>query len=162
MTGNPVTDRVCAHLYPYSVIDTDLVSRYVSTYALFSNNKKDLKGSNLRYAKKLAAINLLKFLRANKRKYTEGFIYIISNPAWPDKVKVGMSVDPLERLSTFNTGDPYRAYKLECWAFFSEVKSVETYLHKKFHLNRLNEWVDLNTYSLSLIKEEVISASLLY
>jgi len=42
----------------------------------------------------------------------EGYVYAITNKAWPDWVKIGMAVDVEERLSSFQTSSPHRDYVL--------------------------------------------------
>lgn len=49
----------------------------------------------------------------------EGFIYLAGNPAWPDWLKVGMTIDYESRLATYNISDPLSAFQ------FLKVKWVE-------------------------------------
>lgn len=157
-----VPTAVCQVLSPYESIDLPLIDSYILEYAALTGGSKTLKGSNLRFAKKLAAINLIKESKGTRKNPTEGFVYVITNPAWPTKAKVGFSFDPLTRLAEFNTADPFRQYKLECWAFFSNARENEKYFHSKYKENRLNEWVDLIKYPLDYIKKDIMSRSLLY
>ena len=39
-----------------------------------------------------------------------GYVYVITNPAWPEWVKVGSTVSLEERLSNYQTSDPTRSY----------------------------------------------------
>ena len=48
-----------------------------------------------------------------EKKKRVGCVYIITNPAWPEWVKIGKSVNSKQRLKGFNTGSPLRDYKLE-------------------------------------------------
>jgi hypothetical protein len=41
-----------------------------------------------------------------------GWVYIITNEAWPEWVKVGMADDPEKRLSGYQTSSPMRDYAL--------------------------------------------------
>ena len=45
-------------------------------------------------------------------KPLEGWVYIITNEAWPEWVKVGMADDPEKRLSGYQTSSPMRDYAL--------------------------------------------------
>ena len=45
-------------------------------------------------------------------KALEGWVYIITNEAWPEWVKVGMADDPEKRLSGYQTSSPMRDYAL--------------------------------------------------
>ena len=64
----------------------------------------------------------------NKQK--EGYIYILTNPAWQDWVKVGMAVDPEDRCSTFQIGSPFRDYDIFFTKFFKDKQKAESNLHK--------------------------------
>ena len=45
-------------------------------------------------------------------KPLSGWVYIITNEAWPEWVKVGMADDPEKRLSGYQTSSPMRDYAL--------------------------------------------------
>ena len=46
----------------------------------------------------------------NKQK--SGYVYAITNPAWPGWVKVGMAVDAMDRLNSYQTSSPNRDFEL--------------------------------------------------
>jgi hypothetical protein len=64
-----------------------------------------------------------------------GYVYLISNPAWPGWFKTGKTEDPSERLSKYQTGDPLRAYRLEHFAPTDDHHAVEHLF--RFELERL-------------------------
>ena len=71
----------------------------------------------------------------------EGFVYIISNPAWPNHVKIGCAMNPERRLEGFNTGAPLRDYKIEHTVFSSNRLKAEAYCHSKLDRWRAQgEW----------------------
>ena len=80
-----IPKTVCQLLGPYESISISLIDSYVLEYASLASSTKPLKGSNLRFAKKLAAINLIKESRGKRQSPTEGFVYVITNPAWPTR-----------------------------------------------------------------------------
>ena len=41
-----------------------------------------------------------------------GYVYLITNPAWPGMVKVGSALDYERRCRSYQTGDPHRAYEV--------------------------------------------------
>jgi hypothetical protein len=73
----------------------------------------------------------------------EGYVYVISNPAWPGWVKVGMAIDANDRCSSYQTSSPLRDYTLHC-AISSEDRRKDEYkAHKRLDTvasNRRGEW----------------------
>lgn len=72
-----------------------------------------------------------------------GYIYVLKNPAYPDYVKIGKTLNLGMRLSTYNTGSPYRDYS---YAFVYETElaeAIEKHFNKKFKSN--NEWYCMTT-----------------
>ncbi len=69
----------------------------------------------------------------------EKFVYIISNKAFPDMLKVGIATDVKRRLSSYQTSDPDRGYKVEYEFKTPEYKTLEPYIHSKFKGD--HEWV---------------------
>ena len=43
-------------------------------------------------------------------KQVKGYVYAITNPAWPGWVKVGMAVDSNDRLNSYQTSSPFRDF----------------------------------------------------
>ena len=84
----------------------------------------------------------------NLNKTTEGAVYLITNEAWPDWVKVGKAGDAEDRLKSYQTSDPYRSYKLEHHVTVDNRHTGEVKAHKALEIlseARKNEWfkVDL-------------------
>ena len=48
----------------------------------------------------------------NYKQIKEGYVYAISNSAWPNWIKIGMAIDAEDRLSSYQTSSPMRNYKL--------------------------------------------------
>ena len=77
----------------------------------------------------------------------EGFIYVITNPAYIGWYKIGMTVDYEERLNTYNTGDPSRSYKIEAVRWVEDRRTAEaTMLEtlKKMSIQYKGEWVKMD------------------
>ncbi|MGL4520252.1 MAG: GIY-YIG nuclease family protein [Phocaeicola sp.] len=126
-------------------ITIDLLDTYMKVYAKLGNAKlggpkKANRPTNLSLARKIAALNLVEYKKQHKLDTEEGFVYIISNPAWPDLVKVGMSVAPEKRLATYQTYSPKRDYKLEWFGFFFNRRDGEKVLASMFP-QYSHEWV---------------------
>ena len=46
----------------------------------------------------------------NYEKSSKGDVYLITNPAWPGWIKVGMAVDANDRCDAYQTSSPHRDY----------------------------------------------------
>ena len=66
----------------------------------------------------------------------EGEIYLVSNPAWPNWIKLGRAISAEDRLKAFKTASPFRDYKIEYKTTVPDAPSMEQTLHlnlkKKF------------------------------
>lgn len=71
-----------------------------------------------------------------------GYVYAISNPAWPDFVKIGCAVDVYDRLQTYQTSSPLRDYRLIAYAFTEDRLELESKLHSM--CDSSNEWVKMS------------------
>lgn len=72
----------------------------------------------------------------------EGYVYAITNPAWPDWIKIGMAIDAEDRLNGYQTSSPMRDYSL-LHSIYSYDRSVtERAAHKLAAKlgERSNEW----------------------
>ncbi len=120
-------------------ITRELIEEYIKAYATTGGGKIGKK-LNVVLARKLAAINLVEFKIQNNLPITEGFVYVISNPAWPGLYKVGMTTNPKRRLAQYQTYSPHRDYKLEWFGFFFDRREGEKLLLSKLE-NHTHEWV---------------------
>ncbi len=129
-------------------IDENLIQEYRKAYG-----KGVLKRKNeIELADRLSALNLLKYKRErfSAKDIQEGFVYVISNPAW-ECVKVGKTIDSKQRLAQMQTYSPYRDYKIEHYTFSQNALELEKFIHNKlsrFHIG--GEWFD--TKPLNVIR----------
>ncbi len=61
----------------------------------------------------------------------EGYVYVITNRAWPDWVKIGMAIDAEDRLNGYQTSSPYRDYTLEHKVYSDNRRESEREAHTK-------------------------------
>ena len=111
------------------------------------------KPVTIRYTKKLAGLSLMKLNInrstkiefVNKLKVTKpkcGLLYLVSNPAFPGMYKIGITRDLNKRLSQYQTGDPFRKYKVEHYKFVEDSKLEEKLLLTKYKMDVVKgEWV---------------------
>lgn len=90
------------------------------------------------------------FLRKESR-----YCYIVTNPAFPNYIKLGITNDPVRRLISYQTADPFRKYKLEYKILINSFIALEIEKHFKCNFSLDNgEWykMEVNT-AISIIKE---------
>lgn len=127
---------------------------FYETYGKLFRRKSRIRNSDVRYAKKLAGLSLLKLLKSReeeskvdiKKKISfgikEGFVYIVTNPAFPGFFKIGMTTDVKNRLSAYQTYDPLKRYKIEMYKFVEDRRAYESSLLEEFGDSILNgEWL---------------------
>lgn len=76
-----------------------------------------------------------------------GFLYIITNEAFPGWVKVGTSTNLTERLHTYQTGDPFRRYRIVYSLQHPEFRHAEKKIKetmKHFALTIKGEWYEVD------------------
>lgn len=120
---------------------------YIKAYGeIFGNKGKGLKNRNeYRFARKLAGRTLVRLLYERGAKLSQidaGMVYVISNPAFEKHLKIGMTMDVIDRLSQYQTYDPYRAFRLEKYNFVLNRRHHEKLLlsHPDI-VNESGEWV---------------------
>ena len=58
-----------------------------------------------------------------------GFVYVLTNPAWPGWLKVGMAVDADDRCSSYQTSSPFRDFEIRYKRFFKNKQVAEKEAH---------------------------------
>jgi hypothetical protein len=78
-------------------------------------------------------------------KSNEGFVYIVTNTVWDGYVKIGRAIDPVSRVTHFNTYDPMRQFKLRYVKYFIDCKDAERTIHSVLLSNRVRgEWFNVS------------------
>ena len=72
----------------------------------------------------------------------EGYVYAITNPAWPEWVKIGMAIDAEDRLNGYQTSSPMRDYELVHAIATPDRARAERVAHKAAAMcgERQGEW----------------------
>ena len=137
-------------------ITEKLLDEYVITYStMFGKTSYFPKSSDLKFAKKLSGMNFIKLAKKRAEEqavFTKrdisitslkfGFVYLISNPAFPGMYKVGMTQDLAKRLSQYQTYDPFRRYKIEHTILSEDRRKTEKEFLLKMNIDIVNgEWV---------------------
>jgi hypothetical protein len=134
-------------------ITEDMKNSYTTLYSTYSGKGMLKTVSNKNYSLKLAGISLLKLNQqraetkdvvAKKKleKTKSGIVYLISNPAFEDFLKIGITKNLVARLRAYQTYDPLRRYKVDHYRVVEDAKEEETYYlnHHQISLAK-GEWV---------------------
>ena len=72
----------------------------------------------------------------------EGQVYVITNPGFPEGVKVGMAIDSEDRLNWYQTSSPFRDYMLNYKWDVNDRRAAESEAHTKLQelYERRSEW----------------------
>ncbi len=92
-------------------------------------------------------INDAIFEQSSIGQIKEGYVYVITNNAWPEWVKIGMAVDAEDRLSGYQTSSPHRDYILEHAVHSGDRRKAEQEAHTKalkIALDSNGEWFKLS------------------
>ena len=71
------------------------------------------------------------FEQSEASNIKEGWVYVITNNAWPEWVKIGMAIDAEDRLNGYQTSSPYRDYVLEHSVYSNERRKAEQKAHTR-------------------------------
>jgi hypothetical protein len=99
----------------------------------------------------------------NYSKCPSGEVYIITNPAWGDQIKVGKAIDAVDRLNSYQTSSPYRDYRLEWKVTVTDRTAAETAAHTALEKvsERSSEWfrIDVPT-AIKIIEGDMLVQTL--
>ncbi len=90
----------------------------------------------------------------------EGYVYVITNPAWPDWVKIGMAIDAEDRLNGYQTSSPMRDYELVHAIPTPDRARAERVAHKAAAMcgERKGEWFKIDTAEAVTILQHIKEA----
>jgi len=76
----------------------------------------------------------------------EGEVYVITNPAWPDWVKIGMAIDAKDRCKGYQTSSPMRDYKVMYSVATQDRRKAEATAHEAAEkiAERRGEWFKMS------------------
>lgn len=78
---------------------------------------------------------------------TFGYLYIITNDAYPGWVKIGTTANLEQRLHVYQTGDPFRRYRIVYSLQHPEFRQAEKKIKetmKRFALSIKGEWYEVD------------------
>jgi len=88
---------------------------------------------------------------------TEGQVYVIINPNFPEWVKVGMAIDAEDRLYNYQTSSPFRDYSLVASWDVTDRRSAESEAHGALQkvYERKFEWFNCTPEQAKEVVEEI-------
>ena len=89
-----------------------------------------------------------------------GYLYIVTNPAFPSWVKIGITTNLTERLHLYQTCDPHRNYKLIYSLYHPDYKIAEKKIKeamRPFAKTIKNEWYEVDLGIARVRLEEQLS-----
>jgi hypothetical protein len=81
-------------------------------------------------------------------KTKQGEVYAITNPAFPEWVKVGKAVNADDRCNGYQTSSPFRDYKIIARMTTEDRHTKESDMHKifqQFASERRGEWFKIDS-----------------
>tara|TARA_R100001594_G_scaffold74722_1_gene109455 strand:- start:385 stop:798 length:414 start_codon:yes stop_codon:yes gene_type:complete len=119
---------------------------------LFGN--LDVKDIKRKEELKETALEISRNALRQYNKQKDGYVYVISNPAWRGWYKVGMAVDSQDRCGSYQTSSPHRDYRLEYSKYFLNRKVAEEIAHdviSEISLDRNGEWFKVSVNKIRKI-----------
>ena len=104
-------------------IEEHHIESYIKCYSDMFGKSTGLKRKELSLARKIAGLNLLKYnfdLGAKFNDMKAGLVYLVKNPAFPEHIKVGMTIDLISRLESYQTSDPFRKFEVVRYDFVAD------------------------------------------
>ncbi|MGL4521316.1 MAG: GIY-YIG nuclease family protein [Bacilli bacterium] len=107
------------------------------------------------YFDQMIARDLIKvYHKTNKSEGLQaGYVYLITNPAWPEWIKVGSAIDVYDRLSTYQTSCPMRDFKIEYYFFSFNRRRDEKLIIDAF--SGKNEWIKCELDEVKLMCSKI-------
>tara|TARA_Y100000361_G_C11087484_1_gene304593 strand:+ start:73 stop:612 length:540 start_codon:yes stop_codon:yes gene_type:complete len=81
------------------------------------------------YTLKKTAKEISKEYVARFNEVKDGYVYIITNPAWEGWIKIGMAVHPEDRCNNYQTSSPFRDFKVCYTRYFKNRLHAERIAH---------------------------------
>ena len=127
-------------------ITEQMLLDYIDCYSEVTKSTKGLRNrSEVAFARKLAGLNLLKLKLSRGATFNtckEGLLYFIENPSYKDFYKVGMTIDLIGRLNSYQTYDPHRSFKIAHYDFVLDRRKAESIVLNSFNVDIVNgEWI---------------------
>ena len=82
------------------------------------------------------------YTKGLRKSETEGYIYLVINPIYPDYVKLGRTINPEKRLKNYQTYSPLRNYEMYYKCYTKNLYIIESYFNSNVSGN--GEWFKID------------------
>jgi len=146
-----ITDSLVRRIY-FKYVYPNYKTKYLS---LSKKRRHKINATQLNYTR----LSLLRVKRARNGDSSsgikEGYVYIITNPAFPGYFKIGSALDVKKRLSQYQTYCPKRDFEMPIYYFSMDRYKEERDYHSQ--LKCLGEWYEGDVdFLIKLFKEKRI------
>ena len=114
---------------------------------LTDDTKSDLRDAGKKLLLLSDLDNPLKQYNDSRAKHSSGYVYLVTNAAWPEWVKIGRAINTKSRLLAYQTSSPLRDYEVACKAKVANTQSMEAALLskiKEFSSDSKGEWLQVD------------------
>lgn len=133
--------RLFYHEFVKQDVETLRIFRELSGYGTRAKKKGmylDMWLNNLEFRDKVLNTDLSEYIQSKEVQY----VYVVTNPAFKEHVKIGRTSNPKKRLSSYNICSPFKDFKYEFCEEIENPKLVEDYFRNKY--KSPNEWYNIS------------------
>ena len=99
-------------------------------------------------------------LEEGKEADAKGYVYALTNPAWPGWIKIGMAGDAEDRCISYQTGSPFRDYELVHCVSTHDRRKAEEEVHNaasKIAEERKREWFKMSEQQVKECMDKILT-----
>jgi len=127
----------------YYINNKDKIIEQVKQWRI--NNKDKYRNNQRKHQRNL-----------NLKNERSGYIYLITNPAWTEYVKLGRSYDVKKRLISYQTFSPLKDFHISYETYTNNITLIENTFREKFGYDN-GEWYKVNILEAINIIETLIN-----
>jgi len=144
---------------PYYYKDNPEAVKARDAKRMYVNNKEISKFDPLHTAGRYKTFEGAAFASLNNyASVKEGYVYVVSNPAWEGWFKVGMALDAYDRCAGYQTSSPFRDYTVEYCKYFEDRREAEKTAHtqlKSKGVQNSSEWFKTDLTTIKTIIKDI-------
>lgn len=122
-------------------------------------SKRELREAGKKLLMLTDGDNALKQYQDSRTKYSNGYVYLVTNDAWPEWVKVGRAMNTKTRLKAYQTSSPLRDYEIMIKAECTNTQKLESILldeMKEHATDSKGEWLKLDPIDAKVLFNKIV------